>query len=47
MDICEHIINILASVIAVEYMERGLEKNIADGGIGFCLQEDAPSISPW
>lgn len=26
MDICEHIINILASVIAVEYMERGLEK---------------------
>ena len=26
MDICEHIINILASVIAVEYMEHGLEK---------------------
>ena len=26
MDICEHIINILAYVIAVEYMEHGLEK---------------------
>lgn len=44
MRIGENVINILASVVAIEYMDHGFEKRTAVGGIGFCLQEGVPPI---